>query len=77
MGGSNVDVGSCGYVWAPVREESSAYSLKLFRPRGVEAARVSDGRLGSVSVGLNSDDLAVLSSKGGGDLIAGGPRVEM
>jgi hypothetical protein len=77
MGGSNVDVGSCGYVWAPVREESSAYSLKLFRPRGIEAVRVSDGRLGSVSVGFNSDDLAVLGSKGGGDLIAGGPRVEM
>lgn len=77
MGGSNVDVGSCGYVWAPVREESSAYSLKLFRPRGIEAARVNDGRLGSVSVGLESDDLAMLGSKVGGDLIAGGPRVEM
>jgi hypothetical protein len=77
MGESNVDVGSCAYVWAPVREESSAYSPKLFRPRGIEAARVSDGRLGSVSIGLESDDLAMLGSKVGGDLIAGGPRVEI
>jgi hypothetical protein len=76
MGGSNVDAGSCRSVWAPVREESSAYSLKLFRPPGIEAARVSDGRLGSV--GLHSDDLAMLAgSKVGDDLIAGGPRVEM
>jgi hypothetical protein len=78
MGGSNVDVGSCGYVWwAPVWEESSVYSLKLFFPRGIEAARASGGRLGRVSFGLQSDDLAMLVGSKVGDLIAGGLRVEM